>query len=519
VIIDFSVDKHADYEADLCIVGAGIAAYTLLSAFRDSPLRILVVERGGMKQDLNQEAEKACTISGHTFEGHLGGRYFGLGGTSAYWGGQSLPLEEFDLAHKDWVAYSGWPIRMDDIKPYFGDAEKLFQVDPIPYTQDVFNIRSLKPFASSPSAIKYHFSKWSPRPNFKPDLQEKYSSHGNTHILLNAVVSTFDYEEESKEIKIIHIRNQTGKKGTVRATRYVLAAGGIENARLLLASPALPANKWVGLMFQDHPTAQVATVYPTDMKLLQRYFGYFFRGRTRMLPRMSLSAEAQKQGRLLAATSFIQFLPKEGSVLEAAKQVYRSVVRMKKPPMPEVKRLLVSFYKIGELFPMLKAYVSTRSVYVPDSIPRLTVMLEQVPSENSYIRLSETRDTYGIPMAEIHWEISDETVKTLRTFCSILDAELKNKPVASIEWDSWLNEDDQAIKQHLTDAFHHMGTTRMSSSAETGVVDEQCRMHGVNNLYVTGSSVFPTSGHSNPTFTAMALTLRLGKHLKEKFRA
>ena len=519
MIIDFSAGDTTSYDADLCIIGGGIATYTMLSSFAGSTLRILVVERGGMTPGPDQEKEKSCTISGHPFEGHMDGRYFGLGGTSEYWGGQALPLEDFDLAKKDWVDFSGWPITIEDIKPFYSDAEKLFQVDPVAYDTDVFKMRSLNPLPCDQSSIKLHFSKWSPRPNFKPNLVEKYTSHASTHILINAVVSSFDYDKESKQVNRIQIQNQSGKKGTVKATHFVLAAGGIENARLLLVSPTLPENKWVGRMFQDHPTAQVATIHPSDMKSLQRYFGYFFKGRTRCLPRLSLTTEAQKQRKLLAATAFIQFLPKEGSVFEALKQVYRSLVRWKMPKRKDTKKLLASLRKTGEVFPILKAYWGSGYVYVPDSLPRLTVMLEQVPSEKSFIGLSSSLDKYGMPVADIHWDISDATMHTLKEFCAILQTEMTKLSLGRMEWDSWLHEDHETIKQHLTDAFHHMGTTRMSPSDATGVVDEDCRMHGVRNLYVAGSSVFPTSGHSNPTLTFMALTLRLGRHLDTQFRA
>ena len=518
MIIDFSTQADQSYDADLCIIGAGIATYTLLSSLSDSPMRILVVERGGLEPGPAQEQEKQCMISGHAFTGHQEGRYFGLGGTSEYWGGQALPLSQFDISKKNWVPYSGWPIGMDDIEPFYPDAEKLFQVDPKNYSTDVFEWRSMDALSWDQASLDFHYSKWSPRPNFKPNLIEQYSTHPRITILINAVTHKMDYDAQTQDISRIQI--QVGEmKGTVTARKFVLAAGGIENARLLLVSESLPPNQWIGRMFQDHPTAQVATVHPTNMHLFQRYFNYFFIGRTRCLPRISLTQSVQEQKKILAATSFIQFLPREGSVFESLKQIYRAVSRFQIPSRKVVVDQLVSLRKMGEVIPIAKAFIFGRYAYVPDSTPRLTLMVEQEPSAKSYIGLSDKLDINGMPLPNIHWDISDATIDTIRVFSALLQTEFSRLQMGSIEWDSWMKGDNESIRGHLIDAYHHMGTTRMSHSKDTGVVDSNCRMHDVHNLYIAGSSVFPTSGHSNPTLTFMALALRLGQHLKTQTAA
>ena len=514
MIIDFLSTETLDFDADLCIVGGGVAAYTLISSLRNSPLRILVIERGGLHPGPDQEKEKESEITGHPFTGHLEGRYFGLGGTSEYWGGQALPLDGFDLSKKDWVDFSGWPISFEDIKSFYTEAEKLFKVDPVPYDSDVNSLRKLEPLSVDQSTIKFHFSKWSPRPNFKPALIDALVSNERSHILLNAVVSSLEYNTENKRVSQIRVECSNGRRGTVKATNFILATGGIENPRLLLCSPTIPQNKWIGRMFQDHPTAQVATILPTEMSLLQRYFGYFFIGRTRCLPRLSLTTDIQKSKKLVAATAFIQFLPKEGSLFESMKEVYRSISRMKIPSKRMIGNLFISMRNVKEVIPIIKAYSLNRSVYVPDSLPRLTVMIEQVPSAESFISLSSERDKYGMAKAKINWCIPAATIHTLKEFCLLLEAAFQRMQLGKIQWESWLSQSNEIIKMNLIDAFHHMGTTRMSQSETTGVVDENCRMHGVGNLYIAGSSVFPTSGHSNPTLTLMALAIRLSQHIK-----
>ncbi len=512
MILDFSTQETLSYEADLCIIGGGIATYTLLSSLAHRSMRVMVIERGGMEADADQDKSKACEVTGHSFAGHLTGRYFGLGGTSEYWGGQALPLQDFDLSRKSWVDFSGWPIPMNDITPFFADAEKLFQVNPVAYDSDVFQLRSLASIPWDQSAIQAHFSKWSPRPNFKPNLVHAYSNHPQVDILINAVTTSLEYSEDTKEVSSINIHYR-GKVGNVRAKRFILAAGGIENARLLLVSPTLPVNEYIGRMFQDHPTAQVATIHPADNHTLQRYFNYFFKGKTRCLPRLSLTSAFQEKHKTLAATAFIQFIPREGSVLDSFKQVYRAISRFKMPSGKAIADQFKSLRHIGEVIPIARAYLFGRHLYTPDGTPRLTFMIEQAPIADSYIALSNTDDENGMPVAKIHWQFSDATIDTFRAFCTLLESEFSRLRLGRIEWDAWVMEGTTTVREHLTDAYHHMGTTRMSETAATGVVDQHCKVHGVDNLYIAGSSVFPTSGHSNPTLTFMALALRLGHHL------
>lgn len=513
MITDFSATTETAFEADLCIVGTGVAAYTMLSVLSASSLKIVVLERGGVDRDSDESKEKECHITGHRFTGHQDGRCFGLGGTSLTWGGQALPLHDFDLEAKDWVAHSGWPLTQEDIEPYIPAAEAIFNVDPVPYNTDVFSLRSLPPLSPLSGQVEFHFSKWSPSPNFKPGWLNTYAPHPRISILTHARATSMEYDDLRREVDQINIHDPQGKTGVVKAKRYVLAAGGLENPLLLLASETMPSNPWIGKMFQDHPTAQVATVRPYDKQILQRYFGYFFRGKTRMLPRISLTRNAVYQNRILSATSFIQFIPPEGSFYESLKEIYRPLARGHKPTGKVIRNALRSMTQIGSIFKVLKAFVVDRYSFVPNGTPRLTVMIEQSPNVKSKIVLSDKMDHTGHRIPEIQWFFGEDTIATFKTFCLILDSEFKKLNIGKIEWDAWTKEDPETIRHHFIDAYHHMGGTRMSKTPETGVVNSDSRMHDVSNVYVAGSSVFPTSGHSNPTLTFMALAIRLSHHL------
>ena len=515
MIQDFKSSTASVFEADICIVGSGVAAYTMLSVLADTNLNVIVVERGALHPDQNETLDKECLIHGHAFTGHQDGRRFGLGGTSLSWGGQALPFHDFDFDQKEWVKFSGWPLSSKEITPFIPAAEAIMQVDPVPYDTDVFSLRALVPLHSDSGQVQFHFSKWSPAPNFKPGWLKKYAKHPCIHVLTHARAVSMDFDEETRLVSKLHILNPEGHKGAIVARHYVLAAGGLENPCLLLASETIPPNPWIGKMFQDHPTAQVATVKPKDSHWLQRYFGYFFLGKTRMLPRISLTQSAVYKNKVLSATAFIQFIPPQGSFFENLKEVYRSASRGHIPSAKTIVKTFSSMRQIGSLYAIAKAYWADRYVFVPGGVPRLTMMIEQSPDTQSQIVLSGAKDKAGQPVPEIQWFFGDDTIHTFKTYCNILESEFKRLDIGKIEWDTWVNQDNETIRQHLQDAYHHMGTTRMSTTRDTGVVNSDCRMHDVGNVYITGSSIFPTSGHSNPTLTFMALALRLGHHLIE----
>jgi choline dehydrogenase-like flavoprotein len=149
---------------------------------------------------------------------------------------------------------------------------------------------------------------------------------------------------------------------------------------------------------------------------------------------------------------------------------------------------------------------------------------EQAPNPASRVVLSEKRDVFGLPQIALDWRFCDADKRSLRVLMSALDGELRRLSLGRAESSPWLSEEgipwemDPLISNHPVGGYHHMGTTRMAASPREGVVDADCRVHGLGNLYVAGSSVFPTGGWANPTLTILALALRLGDSLTRSIR-
>jgi choline dehydrogenase-like flavoprotein len=144
---------------------------------------------------------------------------------------------------------------------------------------------------------------------------------------------------------------------------------------------------------------------------------------------------------------------------------------------------------------------------------------EQAPNPDSRVLLSAERDALGSRRADLAWRLGEIDKHTARVFARTLDAELRRLGKGSVTPSDWLSEPgpgwpvDPTIGNHPLANYHQLGGTRMGDDPRQSVVDADCRVHGYANLYVAGSSVFPTGGWANPTLTIVALALRLADHL------
>jgi len=148
-----------------------------------------------------------------------------------------------------------------------------------------------------------------------------------------------------------------------------------------------------------------------------------------------------------------------------------------------------------------------------DSV-HLELRTEQEPNRASRVKLCDATDVFGQRKAELHWALTSRDKRTMRVAAELFGAELDRLQLGHLNIDAWLLSDDLVFPDSMVGGHHHMGTTRMSDAISQGVVDADCRAHEVDNLYIAGTSVFPTSGYVNPTATLLALSLRLADHLK-----
>jgi choline dehydrogenase-like flavoprotein len=295
--------------------------------------------------------------------------------------------------------------------------------------------------------------------------------------------------------------------------------GGIETPRVLLANDHQQpggvgnARGLVGRFFQEHPTAVLGSVVTPSPNELQRLFHSFYRRRLKYAPRIALSFEEQQRHRILNASAVFVFDAGADSAYREFKYGVGELLRGR-GKLDSVKQMARGAFHAGELVRPVFEFVVRRRGFTPNPRIAVTIFTEQEPSAESRIMLSDAKDALGMRKTRVHWQLTELTLRTIQVFAKTVQAELERLGLGRLDVEEWIATGSPSWKEHVADLYHHMGTTRMSKSPETGVVDPSCRVHGVENLWVASSSVFPTGGHSNPTLTILALAMRLADELK-----
>jgi choline dehydrogenase-like flavoprotein len=313
----------------------------------------------------------------------------------------------------------------------------------------------------------------------------------------------------------------------VRAARIILAAGGIENPRILLASRSVEENgignrhDQVGRYFMEHPHGRIGRIVGDHGFALWNGFRMRFpAGHIPVAPVLRASRKVQMQRGLLnsALTFKLQRDPRSG--VPKPKALYQSLKHELNPT--NTNRGLWHWYRETRLAyrRWLRPKVERLKANSADRVLSVMIRGEQSPNPASRVGLSTRKDRHGVPLSSLDWHMSAIDKTTVRGLGEVLDAELQRLSLGRLQMEEWVLDGgtdwpvDPTVGNHPHGGYHHMGTTRMSSAPTTGVVDPHCRVHGYRNLYVAGSSVFSTGGWANPTLTIMALAFRLADHLK-----
>lgn len=491
---------------DLAIIGGGPAGIALALALADTPYSIALLEGGGMVfdpklQNLYKGAEK-----GFAYPALDAGRLRYLGGSSNHWGGYCRPLDAIDFEARDWVPYSGWPFGIAALEPYFRRAQALVEAGPWLYDAVP---RHLPAGNGAPLALGsgglytswFQFSKTRggviPTPfglRYEADLKAAPRIAPYIHANITGLRLTSD----ASRIDHLDVATLAGNRFMVKPRFTVLAGGAIENARLLLVSNDVMApgignrNDLVGRFFADHPI-------PRDVGTLVLFGGAappFYTNGT-LNDSYSLS-----DGTLVRAV----FSPTEA--FARAQGVVGSLTTVEDPVSLDdtgIAAVVATSQALGVDASNAKAY-------------SLGCGMELMPDPERRVTLTGEKDALGMPRLKLNMTISDRDFALYRRTL----AELGRQVLASRLGMLRLNyADREGWKKGMTlnnQAWwgnHHLGTTRMSNDPKSGVVDADCRVHGIANLYVAGSSVFPTYGASNPTMNLLALTLRLADRLKQ----
>lgn len=525
MLIDLAQAGFADLsDADLCIIGAGAAGLTLAQEFQNQALRVVLLEAGGLSYSTDSQA---------AYRGHGAGqpmypleamrlRYFG--GTSNHWTGLCRPFDAIDFIEKPWVPGSGWPIAKTDLDPYIARTHQVLDLGPTEYALDKLAPASHRQLGLAADAFEHQVWRISAPTRFGPKYQSALEQSGNIRVLLNANVTELLLDASGERISRVVFKDPKLKTRALRVGRVVLATGGIENARLLLASRSVKAagvgneHDLVGRYFQDHPHVYTGTLKLFDESLArscETCYSQFDAGSNAILPAVVMAWPAQRREQTLR-NAFSLFPDRN---LDASKS-YLALRRLlggntspgKGQGFWEDLQLVA-----GDLEGAATgAYNKLKSVISKTTDFRMFTRAEQAPNPLSRVMLNGDIDAYGLPRVTLDWQFTPLDKHSLRSANTLFGREIGRLGLGRVQLADWLAASDGRLGEEFHAGCHHMGTTRMAATPQKGVVDGNCKVFGTSNLYVAGSSVFVTGGYANPTFTIVQMALRLADHLKAR---
>jgi choline dehydrogenase-like flavoprotein len=488
---------------DLCIIGAGAAGITLARALRGENLSIGLLESGGFSYEAGTQAlyDGLTSGAGLSRTAYLStSRLRFFGGTTNHWGGWCLPLDPMDFLPRPWVPHSGWPITRADLAPYYERAAEVVQIPPFSDEEDERRGREDQPILDRGLLITKRLYT-SPPTRFGSEYREEVVGAERIELMLHANVTSIDLDDDGSRVTNLRVATLSGRRFSVTARMFVLAAGAIENARLLLMSDAVHKDGVgnqsgaVGRYFMEHPECPVGYVFLTDRRDALRTYQV----RRARMSVLCLSEEAQRRYELLNAS--FQLGPTDDLPLSS-----------------EAGGVPLAIGRTVRAIDSLGARAASRDGN--DTYTRCYVRAEAAPSPASRVTLVRETDALGMRRVSLRWSLGTLESRTIQYATELVARELgrarRGGMLLLYDEDAGKTRLGQPPWKGVHGGSHHMGTTRMSVSRNDGVVDANSRVHSVANLYIAGSSVFPTVGFANPTFTIVALTLRLADHLRSR---
>ena len=517
-----SVPADSIFDTDLCIIGAGAAGIAMALQFLDKGQRVAVVESGALEFEPDTQKLYAGDSVGMPFLDLTTCRLRYFGGTTNHWGGWCLPLDPIDFEPREGLPYRGWPINRTDLDPWYEKAQTVLELGPFDYRPASWGIRT----EDIPDPFKGpHFNCALLQSSKQPRLASLYGptlkqADGVT-VYLHANAVHLAADDAGRVVQKLAVATLSGNHFTIQSKVFVVAAGGIENARLLLVSgradgPGLGNDRdLVGRYFMtqlEYDSATIAVAEP---------FSNFD---------WCTSEKLNSSGRFYDpfGLNFVSFV----SITEAS---------MRQLGLPNAKYRWTYDYEPAKLtIDALRRLAHVSGGHLLDDIGivirdlgdaggfawrktlgrpafpvrALTVHMsgEPLPNPMSRVRLGDERDALGMRRVVVDWHVTAEDKQKALALQRLLGTEVGRTGFGRLR--ITLADDDKTWPDDMYGDEHHMGSTRMHADPAQGVVDADCRVHGMSNLFIAGSSVFPTAGAANPTLTIVALALRLADHIK-----
>lgn len=505
-------------KTNICIIGAGAAGITLARNLKNVD-DVLLIESGDFNLSGSTQAlyEGASTALPYFDLLTCRLRYFG--GTTNHWGGYCRPNDPIDYEGRASLGLPKWPIDEHILAPFIDKAAKELGLEYDFFdNKELFekhNIEQEELIDSKGNDLYTKVFQLTKMTRFAQIYKDELSKQDNLRIFMNLNVTHMQLDTRGGKVISVNCKTLQGKEVTIEAEEFIIASHAIENARLLLNSNDVQKtglgnqNDHVGRYFMDHIHIKATKLIPSQ--------NFPFIYDRNVLGDMKLNANISFTDDYIRRKNILQyycrFMPiyTENQVVDSIKDIKSKINEPFSGALFEDLKVVLNDFSgaTNHFLSHFRLLQPTPKYYYLDQ------RIEQAPNANSRVVISSKKDSLGVPLANLEWNLNEHDYRTFK-----IGQEKIIKELSAVGAGRFIIED---ITPELVDArvaghYHHIGTTRMSDSAENGVVDVNCKVHGIDNLYIAGSSVFPTAGYSGPTMMIVALSLRLAEYLKNTVR-
>jgi choline dehydrogenase-like flavoprotein len=530
-----------DFAANaVTVVGSGPTGLAIALSLANSGIDVLLLEAGGLQTNRAKPSKNDADLADSSRHAPMPmAARRGFGGTSALWGGRAVPFDPIDLEKRDWVDHSGWPISWAELAQWYPAACEFLDCGPAW-------------FDAGRESLDIKLERWSAQPNIGAVHARAIFSHPRIRVEANAIVTRIVLDDDARHAVALDLFRE-GQTSRVPVRAVVVAAGGVETARLLLNSrverPALfgGENGPLGRYYMGHIYGSIADIVFTEPRAdaafdyFQDATGHYARKRWAIpsseqtshrylnmaaWPEAPAIADARHRSAVLSLGYLALSAPILGPRLASPGIRARKLEGGDRRTWPHIANVLRDPFAAAAFmgrfaFARYASRVRKPGFFPLNSARRYSLFHhgEHAPNPTSRVSLSAKRDAAGMLEARIDLRFTQQDADSIARGVAEIGEHLQVQGRALLDYLAPEGERAALALSQAADGYHQIGTARMAADPRLGVVDSGARVHGVGNLFLAGSSIFPTSGQANPTLTAVALALRLAEHLKGAFPA
>ncbi|MCH2169714.1 GMC family oxidoreductase [Myxococcota bacterium] len=549
--VDAEELDHERIQSEIVVVGAGPGGISTALEFARQGHDVVLIESGGMGvSETIQQLGNASHFDEARHAPMQDCTRRQMGGASVIWGGRCLPYDPIDFEQRPYIPFSDWPVAFDEVTPYFERTCDYFRCG-----RAVFNLHgfddilqdSIVPGLPDGDVLSSDLERWSLPTNFGREYRVELDNHPRIRVLTSLTCTAIELDGSGTRVRGLTCRtSNAGREIEVVGRVYVVACGGVDTTRLLLASNRVEANgignhsDQLGRYYMGHISGRIARVrFSTDPR--KTVYGFDRdRDTTYVRRRLTFSAEFQRQEQLsniagllvnpeianpdhgngVLSFAYLALASPAGRFF-IADAIRQEAIKSSKASssIPHFRNMLFDLPRTLHFIPTFgyKRFIARRKVpaffqYTPSNIYLLHYHGEQIPDPASRIRLGQERDALGMRRVDIDFRYSQQDVDSVIRAHRHWNDYLEDHGVGQLEY---LTENlEESVWNQAKDGFHQVGTTRMSEDPAHGVVDRNCKVHGIDDLFIASSSNFVTSGQANSTFMIVAFALKMVEHIR-----